>query len=286
VSNRLVKILQRDGFIPDMIVSHFLHPSLEIINELKRVYNVPTAVSIHGKEKVFSKEIAKKLDSVDYIGYRSIPIGSCFEKLYGKKQHFYCFSGVPSKYIVDSPKSFVKGIRNFIFVGSLIERKHPACLIQPITKVMGNDDYSITFVGNGNQKKKVERIALENKCIDRVFFTGNIDRDAVTNELDKADVFIMLSSEETFGLVYLEAMARGCIVVASKDEGMDGIVKHGVNGFLCKAGDVDELSCILAEIRSMDSKQLSAISESGLQTVRNMTDKIMAERYINFLKDE
>ena len=46
---------------------------------------------------------------------------------------------------------------------------------------------------------------------------------------------------KTFGLVYLEAMARGCITVASRDEGFDGIIQDGVNGFLCKSGDETEL---------------------------------------------
>ena len=42
----------------------------------------------------------------------------------------------------------------------------------------------------------------------------------------------MISQGEAFGLVYLEAMARGCITIASRGEGFDGIIKDGINGFL------------------------------------------------------
>ena len=96
----------------------------------------------------------------------------------------------------------------------------------------------------------------------------------------------MLSTDETFGLVYLEAMARGCIVIASSDEGMDGIIEHGVNGFLCKAGDSEALADIIYTIKSLSVDQLINISESGLQTAKRMNDEKMAEEYINFFKNK
>lgn len=281
-ADRIKEILQFEGFAPDLILSHFLHPSLEVISRLKETYNVPTAVSLHGKEIVYSKDTARKLKAIDYMGYRCHPIGRSFENLYGKKPHFFCFSGVPQEYIVDSSRDFINGIHNFIYVGSLIDRKHPSCLVPAISNIMKNEEYSIIYVGDGGQKSAIEKLAAQNNCKDKIVFTGRINRDGVTKELDKADVFIMLSSDETFGLVYLEAMARGCIVIASIDEGMDGIIENGVNGFLCKAGDYNELAKILANIRSMTPNQLKLISEAGLETARRMTDKKMAEEYIQF----
>ena len=283
---RINEILQNEQFFPDLIVSHFLHPSLEVINGLKSFYNVTTAVSLHGKERVYSVETAQKLDSIDYIGYRSHPIGRCFENLYGSKPHFYCFSGVPYEFILEKPKAFKNGIHNFIFVGSLIERKHPTCLIPAISQSMKSEEFSIVYVGDGAQKKEIERLAHKNGCEDKLRFTGRINRDDVTKELDKADIFIMLSTDETFGLVYLEAMARGCIVIASSDEGMDGIIEHGVNGFLCKAGDSEALADIIYTIKSLSVDQLINISESGLQTAKRMNDEKMAEEYINFFKNK
>lgn len=285
-ADRIKEILQYEGFTPDLIVSHFLHPSLEVINSLKKTYNVPTAISLHGKERAYSEDTAKKLEAIDYMGYRCHPIGRCFEKLYGKKPNFYCFSGVPQEYIVESPRDFTNGVHDFIYVGSLIDRKHPACLVPAISNVMKGEDYSIIYVGDGGQKSAIEKLADQNGCKDKLVFTGRINRDGVTKELDKADVFIMLSTDETFGLVYLEAMARGCIVIASTDEGMDGIIEHGVNGFLCKAGDSEELAKVLSDIKAMTPDQLKTLSEAGLETARRMTDKKMAEKYINFFNDK
>ena len=67
----------------------------------------------------------------------------------------------------------------------------------------------------------------------------------VVEHLKNSAVFIMISRKETFGLVYLEAMATGCITVAARGEGFDGIIEDGVNGFLCEAGNVAELTEII-----------------------------------------
>ncbi len=285
-AERIKGILQSESFAPELIVSHFLHPSLEVINSLKKTYNVPTAITLHGKERSYSEDTAKKLEAVDYVGYRCYPIGRCFEKLYGKKPSFYCFSGVPQDYIVDYTRDFTNGVHNFIYVGSLIDRKHPACLVPAISNVMKDEDYSIIFVGDGGQKSVIEKLAEQNGCKDKLVFTGRINRDGVTKELDKADVFILLSSDETFGLVYLEAMARGCIVIASRDEGMDGIIEHGINGYLCEAGNVKQLAEIIKKIKGLSSEELTQISEAGRQTAIRMTDKKVALDYIRTFENE
>ena len=90
----------------------------------------------------------------------------------------------------------------------------------------------------------------------------------------------MISKKETFGLVYLEAMARGCIVVASKNEGMDGIVENGVNGFLCEAGNEKELEQIVRQIKGMTVEHLSKMSEESIKTARKFTDFNVAKEYI------
>lgn len=284
VANRIYRILLDENFSPDLILGHFLHPSIEIETRLKKYYNVPNAISLHGKEKVFSSEVASLLPNIDFFGYRSHPIGDCFEHLYGKKKHFYCFSGVPASYVVSKHRDFKRGVNKFIYVGSLIERKHPVCLISAICKAYKDNEFKITFVGEGAQKNKIIKEASRYNCLQNIYFTGHIKRDDVTLELDNADVFIMLSIDETFGLVYLEAMARGCIVIASQNEGMDGIISHGENGFLCNAGDSEELQKILLHIQKLSNQELSLISSSAIATAEQMNDKKMAIEYINFFK--
>ena len=95
----------------------------------------------------------------------------------------------------------------------------------------------------------------------------------------------MISANETFGLVYLEAMSVGCITIASRNEGFDGIIKDGVNGFLCEAGNVNELQTIIDRIVEMTPEELQRISNNAIQTAQNMTDKIVAKQYIMNLEN-
>lgn len=93
----------------------------------------------------------------------------------------------------------------------------------------------------------------------------------------------MISRNETFGLVYLEEMARGCITIASRDEGFDGIIEDGKNGFLCKAGDVKELTTIMSKIKAMSPAERRRISENAMATAKELTDEKVAKRYLEAL---
>ena len=64
-----------------------------------------------------------------------------------------------------------------------------------------------------------------------------------------------------------------------KNEGFDGIIKDGVNGFLCKAGDSDELAAILTKIKNMTREELMKISEAAIATGRWLTDTNVAKMY-------
>ena len=129
--------------------------------------------------------------------------------------------------------------------------------------------------------KEREEKKLDDNLRNKVFLKGRLERNEIKNYLNKSDVFVMISKHETFGLVYLEAMAAGCITIASKNEGFDGIIKDGVNGFLCEAGNTDELTSIINRINSMSKEDLEIISNNAQTTAKQMTDSQVAAAYIN-----
>ena len=93
----------------------------------------------------------------------------------------------------------------------------------------------------------------------------------------------MVSRNETYGLVYLEAMLHGCIVIASKDEGIDGIIVDGVNGFLCEAGNIKQLIKKLEYIDTLDVMEKQEISRRAIQTALSHTDSQVARMYLNHI---
>ena len=101
-----------------------------------------------------------------------------------------------------------------------------------------------------------------------------------SGHLKDADVFVLISEHETFGLVYLEAMLQGCITVAAWEGSVDGIIKDGVNGFLCKQDDPEDLAAVIKKIVQLAPDKLQEISKKAQQTALEYTDSKVAARYL------
>jgi len=117
------------------------------------------------------------------------------------------------------------------------------------------DNYPIKLllVGDGPDRVPAEHRARELGISDDVLFMGK--QEAVQDILSIADVFVMPSGSETFGLAALEAMACGVPVVASNIGGLPELVDHGENGYLCPLNNVDAFAERIRQIVSSDTLQ-------------------------------
>ena len=280
----IIDFLKNIDFRPDYIIGHWIIPQAVLLNELKSIYNCPVTLVLHdgGEPFRYYANSQELIDNIDLWGYRSESIKNTFEENYGKRRNsFRCYSGIPEIFLESVPQRTWKEVNKFIYVGMLIERKHPDKVISAVDSVYGDKKYHISIIGDGGMKLELQKMCSNKKCDDMVEFLGRTGRQKIIESLDVSDVFIMISEKEVFGLVYIEAMARGCIVIASKGEGMEGIIKNGVNGFLCKAGDVEELKDIIRRICIMSISERKCISEEAKKTAVGLTDKNVAEHYIN-----
>ncbi|MFK7786038.1 MAG: N-acetyl-alpha-D-glucosaminyl L-malate synthase BshA [Crocinitomicaceae bacterium] len=98
----------------------------------------------------------------------------------------------------------------------------------------------LLLVGDGPERYKLEELCRELHLCDRVTFLGKI-RDT-QQVLEIADVFVLPSKTESFGLAALEAMAVGVPVISSNTGGIPEVNLHGVTGFLSNVGDVDDMA--------------------------------------------
>ncbi len=101
----------------------------------------------------------------------------------------------------------------------------------------GTSNVKLLLVGDGPDRVPTERKARELGVYDDIRFLGK--QDPIEEILSIADVFLMPSGSETFGLAALEAMACEVPVVASDVGGLPELVVHGETGFLCPLDDVD-----------------------------------------------
>ena len=234
-------------------------------------------------KKTYNRNYKELMLNIDVWGFRSKELKLGFETLFNKKNEgFICYSGIPKQYTSKSNlRDFKSGIENFVYVGQLIERKYPSAIISAVVKALPNKNFHISYIGKGYKKKNLNDISAMLGVAKNISILGKIPRDQIISHLDNSDCFIMISRDEVFGLVYLEAMARGCITIGARNEGIDGVIRHGENGFLCEAGNIDELAKLLININSLSIKQLKEISKNAIETAKEMTDYKVAEKYLN-----
>ena len=133
---------------------------------------------------------------------------------------------------------------------------------------------TLTIIGNGKEFDKLKRLAKLN-----ISFTGQLDNSDVIKKMNSSGIFILPSINETFGMVYLEAMASGCITVGIKNDGIDGIIKNGENGFLINPTK-DDIKNILLKIKNLPDKELQMILQNCYNTVNNYKSLDCADRYL------
>ncbi|RYE94605.1 MAG: glycosyltransferase, partial [Oxalobacteraceae bacterium] len=93
--------------------------------------------------------------------------------------------------------------------------------------------------GDGPERARIERLVRDLGIYDQVRFLGKLD--AVEEVLSVADLFLMPSENESFGLAALEAMACEVPVISSNAGGLPELNVQGVTGFMSPVGDVEDM---------------------------------------------
>jgi N-acetyl-alpha-D-glucosaminyl L-malate synthase BshA len=115
----------------------------------------------------------------------------------------------------------VKRVTDVVEIFALVREKMPAKLV---------------MIGDGPDRGAAEWLVRQKRLSCDVRFLGKQDR--VHDKLSQADLFLLPSTLESFGLAALEAMACEVPVIASRVGGLPEVVKHGADGYLIQPGDV------------------------------------------------
>ena len=132
--------------------------------------------------------------------------------------------------------------------------------------------------GDGPERPLVERMAREMGICNKIIFTGKVRETGPILEI--ADLFLLPSETESFGLAALEAMAEGVPVVSSNTGGIPEVNRHGFSGYLSNVGDVDAMSKHAIHILSDDAR-LQAFREQSLVQAHKFSLKEVLPIYEN-----
>ena len=289
-TEEIISILEENHFKPDIIDGHWLNPQLDLILMLGEHYKAKTAIVLHREAttpRYYTKSNESKLNHIDKVGCRSHHgADSLKDNLSLREAPFVCSSGIPDKYIETAVKEkivFTDSKLQVVTVSRLMDWKCLDSAIRGVNSSFQGVDYRYLIMGDGPERPKLQAI-IDNKGIsNQVKLTGRLPREEVLENLKGADLFVLISKNETFGLVYLEAMLQGCITIASKNGGVDGIIVDGENGFLCNEGDEQDLERTIKKILCLSNEEKQAVSLRARQTALNYTDSKVAKRYLDII---
>jgi len=135
-----------------------------------------------------------------------------------------------------------EGRRVVVSVASLIPSKGVHLVLEALPAVLQEvPNLFYLVIGDGPQRSALQRAAYRLGVAGRVEFLGYLPLEEVFRYLSVAEVFVLPSSNESFGIAYLEAMAMGTPVIACRGQGPEDFVEDGQTGLLIPPEDVASL---------------------------------------------
>jgi len=199
--------------------------------------------------------------------------------------------GIPSELFTKSTEEYKQllskryNLNEKIIIGTvsrLIEWKGYRYIINAAKKVIDIYPNAIfIFVGEGDQKEELIKLAEENDVINNITFTGWMDRKLIPSFYTILDVYAHAAIYEPFGFVIPEAMMNGAPVVSTPTGCALDAIRHKENGYLCKYKDPKSL----AEGIIYTIEKGKEFKEKGKKTALEMYEfDVMYENYLNLYK--
>ena len=169
------------------------------------------------------------------------------------------------------PMNEKKKPRSVISVGTLKARKCMDRTLEAFARLADEyPDATLTIVGIGEMEGQLRARIGQLGLQERVALTGGLPHEEVLRRMAQSDLFVLPSWGEGYGIVYIEAMAAGCIAVGAKDAGIADTITDGENGFLVPAGGIDETERVMRQVFA-HPERYEALRQKGMQAARGLT---------------
>lgn len=269
---------------PDIIHSHFIGMGYVTAKVLKKT-NIPLIHTEHASgmnQKTLSKYYRNLGDNT--YKYMDVVIAVSNSLANSLSENFNIGSIVIPN-IVDAsifkykPINSNNNIYNFISVGNLIKSKKMDLLIFSFNKAFNRNKKAKLYIfGDGSERKKLQALIDELKLTNQVFLMGQVDRRVIAEKMHESHCFVLASDSETFGVAYIEAMAAGLPVIATKCGGPEDFVDDS-NGILINIGSQQELVKALEDMyNNINFYNKDIISK---ETIRKFSSQYISKLIIN-----
>ncbi len=286
-----------DCFPFDLIHAHMALPDGFAGMLLRQLFKTPFVVTYQAtdlditlqRSTSCAKLLRKVFKSADAIISPSPRLTQDFESL-------FCFEPITVPYgiyvhdvVATPPPSLVTKYQNkrvLLSVSRLLPTKGIDLTLRAFSYLVQKyDNLLYVIVGDGTELVHLVKMVEDLNLKQYVKFVGGVPHQQAMEYMAVAEIFALPSWQETFGLVYIEAMAHGKPIVAVKGQGVDGIVSHGETGLLVKPRDVKTLTKAIDFLLS-HPEEARAIGERARKLVlENYTWEKNAEKTIKVYKE-
>ena len=155
-------------------------------------------------------------------------------------------------------------------------------LIKSFAKKFKDKEAVLYIGGDGSQRSWLEALTVENGVKDQIIFLGALSRDDVAKWMNKCDCFVLPSRYETFGVVYIEALASGRPVIGALNGGAEDIINN-LNGYLIPIDDIDILAEKMIEV--YDNIESYDEEEIRIDCLKRFSPKVIVNKIISVYKE-
>jgi N-acetyl-alpha-D-glucosaminyl L-malate synthase BshA len=206
-----------------------------------------TDITLVGRDKTYAPVVAFSINQSDAITavsqnlrdetYKNFKIEKPIEVIYNFVD-VKRFSRKP----IDAFRKVIapNGERIMLHASNFRKVKRVQDIVRIFKKVSEEIPSKLLFVGDGPERATAEELCRQLGTCDNIRFVGK--QEQMEDILAIADLFLLTSEYESFGLAALEAMAAGVPVVSTNAGGLVEIMVDGVTGFMGQVGDVDTMS--------------------------------------------
>lgn len=271
-------------FRPNVIHAHTLGTDSALGAWLKKRLHCPLVVTTHGSDTAVrieqgrAAELKPLCDGADCVVAVSSALAAKLKTCGTKTPVEVILNGfrIRSLPAVSEERAQCAVVQ----VGHLIKQKHFDVTLRAFARL--KKEYpaaQFTVVGQGSERVALEALADELGVSKSVHFLGQLPNEAVLAEMSKAQFFCMPSVREGFGIVYLEAMASGCVTIGTEGEGIADLIVSGENGFLVPPEDPDAIARVI-EWCLQHPEESESIAQQGRRDALSLTWEKNAENYV------
>jgi glycosyltransferase involved in cell wall biosynthesis len=261
---------------------------------LKHVFRKPLLVTMHSTEigrrdGIHTSTEKMVAETEAWLTYEAWKVICCSQYMVS---HVKWAFGLPDDKLVMVPngvnlqvyenirKHDLKGFRTafalpeeklVLFVGRLVYEKGAHVLINAIPKILDKVNAKFVIVGSGYMKEQLSVIVKSMGLEHKVLFTGFVDEETLLKLQCCADVSVVPSLFEPFGIVALEAMAAKSPVVVSDTGGLGEIVEHDVTGVKVYPNSTESLAWGVTKVL-LDEKYRNSLRENASRRIQEKYD--------------